>query len=80
MRASSPVVSLLYSRFMSASLQPLAGAHIKEIFHLLAEGILVHVIYAAETALTGVHYFECVCEPPVPAVHPAAAFMAAFVE
>jgi len=65
---------------MSASLQPLAGANIKEIFHLLTEGILVHVIYAAETALTGVHYLKGICEPLVPTVHLAAAFVAIFVK
>jgi hypothetical protein len=65
---------------MSASLQSLAWAHIKEILHLFTEGILVHVVYVAETALTGVHHLEGVCEPLVPAVHLAAAFVAVFVK
>jgi len=65
---------------MSTPLQSLAWAHIEEILHLPTEGIPVHVVYVAETALTGVHYLKGICEPLVPTVHLAAAFVAIFVK
>lgn len=50
------------------------------MLHLITEGIGIHIVYFAETALTGVYYLEGICEALVPAVHLAAAFVAVFIE